>query len=116
MRRGIAMRQFFAALFALTLVTIPACALFTKQNARTVLDFLQIACVIQNATLGEAHVAQVCGIANELIPSLRELLAQQRAELAKARSEGAAMSRADGGAPDAAPFVLDAGVPRLTSP
>ena len=117
-RRMIALRQFVAVSLALLAALFvfghcTACSLFTKKNANTVLDFVQIACVIQNATLGEAHVAQICGIATELIPSLRELLAQQRAELVKARNEGIAMSRADGGAPFPG---LDAGVPRLTSP
>ena len=73
-----------------------SCALLTRQNARGVLDVVQTVCVIENATLGDAQVAQVCGVADELMPVLRNLLAKQRAQLARARDEGeyAAASRA----------------------
>ena len=117
-RRIVAIRQTLAiglAMLAFLFVVgrcTTGCAMFTKPFARGVLDFVQIACIIQNATLGDARVAQVCAVANDLMPDLRRLLEQQRAELARAREEGeyAATHRPDAGAP----FVLDAGVLRLT--
>ena len=108
-RRMIALRQFVAVSLALLAALFvfghcTACSLFTKKNANTVLDFVQAACIIENATLGDAQVAQICGIANELIPDLRRLLEAQRAAVARAR--------ADAGAP----LTLDAGVPVLLVP
>ena len=108
-RRAIAIRQTLAALAVLLVIAQCSCALFTKPFARSVLDFVQIACIVQNATLGDAKVAQMCSIANELMPDLRRILELQRAELARARDEG------EYAAKHPAP-VLDAGVPSLLLP
>lgn len=67
-------------------VTLSGCALFTKQNVKTVLDVVQVACAIENATLGDAQIAQVCGIADALIPDIRTILASHRAAMARARA------------------------------
>lgn len=106
-RRTIALRQFVAVTLALALA---GCALFTREGARSVLDFAQVACILERATLGDAKVAELCSISDALLPLLRDLLAKQRAALAAAREEG------EYAATHRAPLVLDAGVPRLTSP
>lgn len=60
-------------------VTEPGCALMTKENAKTVLDFASIGCIILNAELPDEKVATTCDIIDKLIPSMKELLSQQRA-------------------------------------
>ncbi len=83
-------RETFAALVMLAAlcVGVSSCSLLTRQNARGVLDVVQTLCVLENATLGDAKVAQVCGLADDLMPVLRTLLAKQREQLARARDEG----------------------------
>ncbi len=83
---------------------LPGCALFTAKNARGALDVVQTLCALENAMLGDAKVAEVCGIADVLIPDLREILAKQRAHLAAAREEGELAAKRS-----AAPLCPDAG-------
>jgi hypothetical protein len=74
---------------AVVFLALYGCALFTKQNAKSVLDLAQVACIVENATLGDATVAQVCGIVEALIPDLKTILASQRAAIAKGQHIGA---------------------------
>ena len=63
---------------ALTLgaLLLTGCALFTRENARTALDVLEMACALQQKEgLSVEAIAQACGVADSLIPALRELLA-----------------------------------------
>ncbi len=77
-----------AAVFALSLA-LPGCALFTSQNAKSVLDVVQVACIIANADSADAAIVQVCGIADVLIPDLKQILSAERTALAKAKKEAA---------------------------
>lgn len=94
-------RETLAAMIVLTGLTVSvgnltACSLFTKANARTALDVASIACAIAHAESSDDTVAQVCGIADALLPDLRIILAEQRKQLAKAKRAGTCV---DGGAP-----------------
>lgn len=86
------------AAVAACLALVPACSLFTSKGVNTILDIAQITCAIVNAESGDATVAQVCGVADALIPDLQKLLAAQRREVAKARR---LTSCADAGATEA---------------
>lgn len=49
------------------------------RGARTILDVLETACVIANAsTATPEEVAKICGIADDLVPALRDVIAAQR--------------------------------------
>ena len=67
---------------------LPGCSLLTSQNAKTVLDIAQVACIIAHAESTDATVAQVCGVADTLIPDLQRILGEQRKALAKAKKDG----------------------------
>jgi hypothetical protein len=60
------------------LVVFTGCTLFTRQNARTLLDVVQTACIIEHAMLVDNDVAKVCGVVDALMPDLRVVLASQR--------------------------------------
>lgn len=78
-------------------VLIPSCALFTKENARTVLDAASVTCVFATEVTDEEAVARSCGLARELIPIIRSLIGQREA----AKSVGVhwpAPEASDGGA------------------
>lgn len=94
-------RETLAAMVVLTGLAVAvgnlaSCSVFMKANARTVLDVAAIACAIAHAESTDDTVAQVCGIADALLPDLRTILAEQRKQLAKAKRAGACF---DGGAP-----------------
>ncbi len=77
-----------AATLALA-IALPGCSLFTSQNAKTVLDIAQVACIIAHAESQDATVAQVCNVADTLIPDLQRILGEQRKALAKAKKAAA---------------------------
>lgn len=74
-----AARAFLITLALPIALLLGGCSLFTKQNARTALDVVQTACVIANAALSDAKVAQICGIADDVIGPMRDLLSASRA-------------------------------------
>lgn len=76
--------------------TVASCSLFTSKNAKTVLDITQLTCAIAHAESSDATVAQICGVADALIPDLEKLLAEHRKKVAAARRLGACT---DAGAP-----------------
>lgn len=78
------------------------CTALQKQEARSAIDALSYACVIENATLGNDVVAKICAIENALLPALNELLKQHRMGMAKAAVHCPS-------AAPAVPAVLDAG-------
>lgn len=84
-------------LFLLALAPF-GCSVFTKENARTVLDVAQVTCIIANASSDDATVAAVCGVADALLPDLRTILGRQREAVARTRRLGSAPC-ADNGAP-----------------
>jgi hypothetical protein len=79
----------------------PACALLTRQNAKTVLDAAQIACVMQSFLVDIKQLQQVCEVADELQPTLRELIAMRQASQragVKYGDQALGMSPVDAGA------------------
>lgn len=57
----------------------PGCALFTKKNANSALDAIQLGCVFASTIDDESKLADACGIARDLIPLLRDLVGQRNA-------------------------------------
>ncbi len=80
---------FTGALMLVAAVALPGCSLFTSQNAKTVLDVAQVACIIAHAESQDATVAQICGVADNLIPDLQKILGEQRKALAAAKKKAA---------------------------
>jgi hypothetical protein len=81
-----------------------SCALFTAKNARTALDALQLACVFQSLVTDEKALADACGVADDMLPVLRNLVAQRegarRAGVSWARPHAdAGLAPADAGGP-----------------
>lgn len=60
-------------------VVTSGCSIFTKKNANSALDAVQIACVFGTEVIEEEAVADACGIARELIPVIRNLIGQREA-------------------------------------
>jgi len=80
-----------------------ACTPTQGQQAKTVvMDVAMVACLILNAELSDARVAEVCQVSNALLPDVLNILAQQRQATALAgerlANQRMGASR-DGGAP-----------------
>lgn len=75
-------------LLLLLLFFLPSCTLGQRQVARDALSVLQVACAIAHAEADDQTVAQVCGVADALIPDLRTILSEQRKAIAKAKRVG----------------------------
>lgn len=73
------------------------CSLFTKQNANTALDAMQLACIFNSTVTQEEKLAEICSIATDLLPVIRKLVAQREA----GRAAGVTWD-GDAGARDAA--------------
>jgi len=71
------------ALFLGYVVTVIGCSVLTPGNIKTVLSAAQVACAIANASSDDQTIAQICGIANDVIPDLKTILSEHRAQLAK---------------------------------
>ncbi len=68
-----------------------------KQAADALLPIKDALCIAAHAYLKEESIAEVCGIADELLPTVRRLAGEQRAASARV----GACYASDGGAPDA---------------
>ena len=60
-----------------------ACTAAQRQAAKTALDVISYACIIENATFDNEKIANVCAIESELRPALDELLKQHRMGVSK---------------------------------
>ncbi len=77
------MYKIFIIVFTI-IASLTACSsLFNKSTAKTVLDVANIACIIANATSSDATIQQACGIVDDLLPSMREVLNSHRMAAAK---------------------------------
>lgn len=95
-------RETLAALIVLTGLTISgsnltACSLFTKPNAKTVLQVAEMACILYNEAASKPlpDIMTICQIDQALTPAVEQLLAARKQEMAMRRSALAT----DGGAP-----------------
>lgn len=70
------------------------CALFTKGNAKSVLDLAQTLCIVAHQTLPDSDVAKVCGLSEPFFDPMRELLSSSRQASAKAAAEASAKAGA----------------------
>lgn len=84
-------------LAVLLTVGTSGCHLLTRQNAKTALDAVSIACIATTALTNEAEVAKACELADDLLPVIRNLIGQREA----AKRSGYAWPGSDTGAPDA---------------
>jgi hypothetical protein len=74
------------------------CTPAQRSTARTVLDVVQIACILANAESDDETVLRTCRIASEVLPDLKEILAaQRRAAEQYAAHRKAACARSDAG-------------------
>jgi hypothetical protein len=69
------------------LVLIGGCSLFTKENARTVLDLSKSLCILANFASDDAAVQAICGVVDREVGPMKDLL---RAERQRVSSERAA--------------------------
>lgn len=67
-----------------------ACSLFNAKTLRTILDVAQVTCIIAHQELGDADVAKVCDIADDLIPPMRKVLVESRKASAEAAGKASA--------------------------
>ncbi len=83
-------------------VGLGGCSLFTKSQAKSAIDAVALACILERSTLDDQSIADACNIADSLIPSLKDLLAVHRKAVAKATSQKALAcgGLGDAGAPD----------------
>ena len=85
-------------MLALALST-SSCALFTRQNAKTVLDAAQVACVMSSFIVDAGALAKVCDVAEEMMPTLREMIAMRQGAQKAGYKYGDALHAGDAGAP-----------------
>lgn len=71
-------------------MSVAAC--ITRQQAKSALDVAQALCVIANATLDVPAIQSVCGVADDLVPSIKKAIDDFQVEQAKA-SARASVSR-----------------------
>ena len=65
----------------------------TAQNARSVLDVAEMACILFHEDIADdAALAHACNISDALIPELRKILSARKAAAAKKMSAGVAPS------------------------
>ena len=55
------------------------CALLTPKNARSVFDAAKVACIMQSFLTDDKQLAKICDVAEEMMPTLRELIAMRDA-------------------------------------
>lgn len=60
-------------------VATSSCSLFTKKNANSAIDAITIGCVMSSTLTDESAVADVCDVAHDLLPILRDLIGQREA-------------------------------------
>jgi hypothetical protein len=58
---------------------VSGCALFTSKNANSAMDAVQLACLFESQLTDEKALADACGLASDLIPIIRRLVAQREA-------------------------------------
>lgn len=92
-------KDYAARFVALVLfcLTVASCSLLTTKNLKTVLDVVQVSCIIANATLPDDRVRDVCSVADDLVPAMRDVLSAQRTAAARQASGMAGSCRSDGG-------------------
>lgn len=64
---------------AIALSAIAGCSLLTKENAKSALEVVQVACVMSSTLTNDADVAKACKIADDLIPVVHDLIGQREA-------------------------------------
>lgn len=77
------------------------CSLFTAKNLRTVLDVVQVSCIIANATLPDDRVRDVCAVADDLVPAMRDVLSAQRVAAERYAAERVGVCASLDAGPDA---------------
>lgn len=70
-----------------------SCSLFTKKNANTALDAIQLGCVFESELDSPKELGEACKIFGEALPLLQQLISQRNA----ARKAGASWRAVDGG-------------------
>jgi hypothetical protein len=83
------------ARLALLALALTSCTPGQRQTARDVLSVITVACIIANQNLPDDRVKQVCGVADALIPAMREILGSARAASAKEAADAAASAKAE---------------------
>ena len=81
---------------------VGACSLFTKENAKTVLDIAKVVCIVANAESDDATVQGICGVIGREVPAMEQLLGEHRRKVASAKAYGFARA-------SSVPCVADAG-------
>ena len=72
-------RSFGLILSFVCATAVGGCALFTKDNANSALDAIQLGCIFGSELVEEKALADACNIANDLIPVIRKIVAQREA-------------------------------------
>lgn len=124
-------RQIFSVgIIALVIGLVPpqaGCKALTPEVKQDVLQKKDVACALENAFLSDERITVICGLADQFLRPILDLVSAQRVALAKSHAvgvtEGAGRSggcgpapnvATDGGTPDAAvattlPALKDAG-------
>lgn len=91
-------------------LVVGACSLFTKQNAKTVLNVVEMACVIADEfSKTPREIANACHIADDLIPEVDKLLEARKAAAKKASASTSTIASV---CPSAAPVVSASALPK----
>lgn len=100
-------------LLAIPLMLSFACggACLRPGQAQTVLDIVQIACVLATDLTDERHLAQVCGVADDMLPEVRKILSAKKVAAAKRATAAASASASVSATPSASAPVCASELP-----
>jgi hypothetical protein len=93
-------------------VSSTGCKALTPEIKQEILQKKDVTCALENAFLSDERIAVICGLADQFLRPILDLVSAQRVALAKSHTvgvtEGAARS---GGCAPVLPASLDGGVP-----
>jgi hypothetical protein len=70
-------RRLLAVGLLIVPLSVTSCALFTPKNVKSALTIAQISCIFATTLTDAPEVARVCGVADDLIPVVRDLVGQR---------------------------------------
>ena len=108
-------RQIFSVgIIALMIGLAPpqaGCKALTPEVKQDILQKKDVACALENAFLSDERIAVICGLADQFLRPILDLVSAQRVALAKSRAVGVTEGAARSGGCAPAPASLDGGAP-----
>lgn len=92
-------------------VSSTGCKALTPEIKQDVLQKKDVACALENAFLSDERIAVICGLADQFLRPILDLVSAQRVALAKSHAVGVTEGAARSGGCAPVPASLDGGAP-----